>query len=62
MTTPTATMDKRLSTLQAAAALRGITVSAMQDGRYIVGHGVYLREVDGIEALAALLARLVVTA
>ncbi len=50
--------DKRLATLQAAAALRGITVSAMQDGSYMVGHGVYLREVADIEALAALLARM----
>ena len=56
------TDDRRLSTLQAAAALRGITVSEMQDGSYMVGHGVYLREVADIEALAALLARLGVTA
>lgn len=54
--------DKAFLSLQAAAALRGITVSAMQDGSYMVGHGVYLREVTDIEALAALLARLGVTA
>ena len=51
--------DKRLSTLQAAAATRGITVSAMKDGRYFVSHsGFYLRVVNDIEALAVLLARM----
>ena len=59
MTTPPETMGKRFATLQAAAALRGITVSEMQDGRYFVSHsGFYLRVVTDIEALAALLARM----
>lgn len=52
------TDDRRLSTLQSAAALRGITVSAMQDGSYMVGHSVYLREVADFDALAELLARM----
>ena len=57
------TTEKRLSTLQAAAATSGITLYRdMLDGSYMVGHGVYLREVADIEALAALLARLGVTA
>ncbi len=47
--------DKRLATLQAAAATRGITVSAMHGGSYMVGHGVYLRQAADLEALAALL-------
>lgn len=54
---PAETMDKLL-TLQAAASARGITVSEMQDGSYIVGHGVYMRAVADFEALVALLARM----
>ena len=51
--------DKDFLSLQAAAATRGITVSAMQDGRYFVSHsGFYLRVVNDIEALAALLSRM----
>lgn len=56
--TPAETMDGRISTLQAAAALRGITVTEMQDGSYLVGHGVYMRAVADIEALVELLARM----
>ncbi len=59
MTTPPETMGKRFATLQAAAALRGITVSEMQDGRYFVSYsGFYLRVVTDIDALAALLAKM----
>ena len=55
--------DKRLAALQAAAATRGITVSAMQDGRYFVSHsGFYLRVVTDIESLAALLKKMGVIA
>ena len=46
---------KPLATLQAAAALRGIAVHALEHGRYAVSMGLLLREADDIDALAALL-------
>lgn len=51
--------DKRLATLQAAAATRGITLYRdMLDGSYMVGSGAYFHVADDYEALAALLARI----
>ena len=48
----------RFSSLQAAAALRGIAVHALEHGRYAVSMGLLLREADDIDALAALLERM----
>lgn len=53
-----ATTDKRFASLQAAAALRGIAVHALEHGRYAVSMGLLLREADDIDALAALLERM----
>ena len=52
------TTDKPLATLQAAAALRGIAVHALEHGRYAVSMGLLLREADDIDALAAVLGRM----
>jgi len=55
--------DKRFSTLQAAAATRGITLYRdMLDGNYMVGSGVYFHVADDYEALVELLARMGVIA
>lgn len=57
-----ATTDKRFASLQAAAALRGITVEPLEGGRYMVSMGLLLREADDLDALAALLERMGVKA
>ena len=54
--------DKRLSTIQASAALRGIEVEPLPGGgAYMVAQGVYSRECEDFEALAALMERMGVT-
>lgn len=55
-------IEKRVATLQAQAALRGITVEPLEGGRYMVSMGLLLREADDLDALAALLERMGVKA
>jgi len=55
---PSAADRKRLATLQAAAALRGFVVQAISDGGYMVSRGVWLRDVEDMDALVSLLARM----
>lgn len=52
------TDDKRLATLQAAAALRGFVLQKLEAGRYMVSRGLWLREVDDMDSLVALLAKM----
>lgn len=54
-------IEKRVATLQAQAALRGIAVeplSASLGGGFIVGQNVNERHVPDLDALVALLARM----
>lgn len=51
-------IEKRFATLQAQAAMRGITVEPLEGGRYVVSMGLLLREADDLDALVRLLARM----
>lgn len=54
--------DTSLATIQAAAALRGIVVQPLPGGgAYMVAQGVYSRECEDFEALAALMEMMGVT-
>lgn len=49
---------KRLATLQAAAALRGIGIESVESGGYYVWHGFHQKTVPSMRALIALLERM----
>ena len=44
--------------LQAAASERGFVVQQLEAGRYMVSRGLWLREVDDMDSLVALLAKM----
>ena len=49
---------KAVQSLLARAALRGVVVHALADGRFLAGHGSWLRELDGIDGLQRFVERL----
>jgi hypothetical protein len=49
---------KAVHSLRARAALRGVVVHTLADGRFIAGQGSWLRELEGIDGLQRFVERI----